>query len=70
MVKRGIKTEDQLLSLAWARTKDGEPHLQSFVLNKTPKAQAGHIATTWRCRVQVSCWSGHARPEYKLYLRH
>ena len=48
MVKRGIKTEDELLSLAWARVKDGEPDLQSFVLNKNPKARADLIVTTWR----------------------
>ena len=48
MVKRGIKTEDELLSLAWAGTKDCEPALQSFVLNKTPKARDDLTATTWR----------------------
>ena len=48
MIKQGIKTEDELLSLAWARAKDGEPDLQSIVLNKTSKARADLIATTWR----------------------
>ena len=48
MVKRGIKTEDELMSLVWARAKDSESELESFVLNKTPKAQADLIATTWR----------------------
>ena len=42
MVKRGIKTEDELLSLAWAGTKDCEPALQ------TPKARDDLTATTWR----------------------
>ena len=46
MVRQGIKTEDELLSLAWARWHDGEPDLQSFVLNKTPKARADLIETT------------------------
>ena len=48
MVRQGIKTEDKLLSLEWARVQDGEPDLQSFVLNKTPMAQADLIETTWR----------------------
>ena len=41
MVKRGIKTEDELLSLAGARAKDGEPDLQSFVLNRYHMENAG-----------------------------
>ena len=48
MVRQGIKTEDEFLSLAWARAQDGEPDLQSFVLIKTPKARADLIETTWR----------------------
>ena len=48
MVRQGIKTEDELLSLAWGRAQDGEPDLQSFVLNETPKALADLIETTWR----------------------
>ena len=48
MVRQGIKTENELLSLAWARAQDGEPYLQSVVLNKTPKARADLIKTTWR----------------------
>lgn len=51
MVKQGIKTEDELLSLIWARVRDGEPDLQSFVLNKTFMARADLIATTWRIQV-------------------
>ena len=51
MVKQGIKTEDELLSLIWARVRDGEPDLQSFVLNKTFTARADLIATTWRIQV-------------------
>ena len=48
MVRQGIKTEDELLSLAWGRAQDGEPDLQSFVLNETPNALADLIETTWR----------------------
>lgn len=39
------------MRFAWARAKDGEADLQSFGLNKTPKARAGLIATTWRMPV-------------------
>ena len=31
MVRQGIKTDDELLSLAWARAQDGEPDFQCFV---------------------------------------
>ena len=48
MVRQGIKTEDELLSLAWGRAQDGEPDLQSFVLNETPKALADLIEITRR----------------------
>lgn len=33
MVKRGIKTEDIILSMTWSHRKYDEPILQSFVLN-------------------------------------
>ena len=45
MVRQGIKTEDELLSLAWAHAQDSKPDLKSFVLNK---ARADLIETTWR----------------------
>lgn len=48
IVREGIESEDKLLSLAWERAQDGEPDLQSFVLNKTPKARADLLTTTWR----------------------
>ena len=31
MVRQGIKTDDELLSLAWASAQDGEPDFQCFV---------------------------------------
>ena len=46
MVKRGIRAEDELLSLVWAHAKDCEPDLQSLVLNTISKARANLIATT------------------------
>ena len=51
VVKQGIKTEDELLSLIWSRVRDGEPDLQSFALNKTFTTRADLIATTWRMQV-------------------
>ena len=48
MVKRGTKTEDELLSLAWVRAKDGEPDLQNFVLHNqiTNDKIFGHCTVT------------------------
>lgn len=48
LVKEGIKCENKLCRLAMRRASNGEPDLQAFVLNRTPKALADLITMTWK----------------------
>ena len=70
MVKRGIKTEDELLSLAWVRAKDGEPDFRALFRIRPLRRELSSSLPHGECSVLASCWSGHVRPGNKLYLRH
>ena len=48
MVKNNIRKESELMQVALQRSTNGEKDLQGFILNKTPKALADLICTTWR----------------------
>ena len=48
MVKNNIKSDKDLMRAGRQRAKDGEPDLESFILNKNPKALADLISQTWK----------------------
>jgi len=48
ILKNNLKSKNELMSAAQNRAESGERDLQSFILNKNPKAIADLIATTWQ----------------------
>lgn len=48
LISDKIKTESELMRLALHRSQNGEHDLQSFLLNKTPRAISDLINTTWK----------------------
>ena len=48
LINDTITSENELMRLALRRSQNGENDLQAFLLNKTPKAIADLITTTWK----------------------
>lgn len=48
MVSNNIRKESELMAVALQRSQNGEKDLHAFILNKTPKALAELIQTTWK----------------------
>ena len=48
IVKNDLHDEDDLLSEAQKRAREGLPDVQNFILNKNPKALADLITMTWK----------------------
>ena len=48
IVKNNIKKDAELMQAALSRSANGEKDLQTYILNKTPKALSDLISTTWK----------------------
>ena len=48
LLKRNIKTENELMVIAKQRNDVGEKHIYNFIVNKTQKALNELVSTTWK----------------------
>lgn len=70
LVKENIRTEIELMRLALTRKESGEPDLQQFILNKTPKALSDLVATTWKMQKSPACIERRNKPRIQVVQEH
>lgn len=56
IVANNVKTKLELMRLALRRSENGDNYLHAFILNRTPKALADLIETTWMVQDAPKLW--------------